>query len=385
MKIVCQKEKLHRGLTVVGRAVATRSPLPITGSVLLSAEESRLKLAATNLEIAITCYVNAKVEEEGAVAIPAKVFTDFVNLLPSEPIEISASPEANIVELRCARYKAHINGQNPEEFPPIPQIEEGVSVRVDPELLRQGIEQVIFAAATEESRPVLTGAFLEVEGDTMNLVAADGFRLAVRTLPLSSPAPESFGVIVPARSLNELQRLLRDEEEDVEIVVNPQRSQASFKLKEAEMVTQLIQGTYPNYKQLIPQTWNTKVIVNLKEFYQAIRSASIFAKDGGIIRLYITPGTEFGPGKITVSAHAEEIGDNTGEVEAIVEGEESKIAFNYQYLLDVLSVLKEPQIILRIITPSSPGVIAPLGKEDYIHIIMPMFVHWSRDEAGSGR
>jgi len=336
-----------------------------------------LKLAATNLEIAITYWLGAKVEEEGAITIPARLLTDFVNSLPNEQINLTLSPRTRTLELKCARFEARINGEEAEEFPPIPSIEEGVATTIDPEALRLAIAQVVFAAATEETRPVLTGVHCQFYGDTLTLAAADGFRLAVHKAPLTQPVAEMTEVIIPARTLNELQRLIGDEEEPVKITINPNGSQVLFRLKDVEMVSQLIQGAFPNYTQLIPQSYVTRAEIGLSDFLKATRTASIFAREGSaIVRLQITPGEELAPGKVVLSARAEEVGDNVGEVDAIVEGEEAKIAFNNKFLADVLGVLHEDKVFLETTNPSSPGVIRPVGTENYIHVVMPMFVQW---------
>ena len=377
MKLSCLQENLNKGLNLVGRAVATRTTLPITNNILLATDQSRLKLAATNLEMAITCWIGAKVEEEGAITVPARLLTEFISSLPSEKIDISLSPRTKTLELKCARFEARISGVDAKDFPPIPKIEEGITTKVEIETLEQGINQVVFAAATEESRPVLTGVNAQFDGDLLTLAAADGFRLAVYKLPLAAPVGQQTEVIIPARTLAELNRLLADQEEAVEITVNPNKSQALFRLKNIELVSQLVQGTFPNYAQLIPQSYNTRMLVSVAEFLRATKTASIFARDGsGIVRLVITPGAELAPGKLTVSARSEEIGDDVGEIDATVEGEEAKIAFNGRYLTDVLSVLHESQVALETTNPSSPGVIRPVGVDNYIHVVMPMFVQW---------
>ncbi|MBA7686853.1 Beta sliding clamp [subsurface metagenome] len=377
MRLSCLQENLNRGLSVVGRAVATRTTLPITNNVLLATDQSRLKLSATNLEMAISCWIGAKVEEEGAITVPARLLTEFINSLPSEKVEINLSPPTKTLGLKCARFEARISGVDAKDFPPIPRVDEGITTRVEVDALRQGITHVIFAAATEESRPVLTGVDAQFDGDLLTLAAADGFRLAVYKLPLAVPVSQKTEVIIPSRTLAELNRLMVDEEEAVEITVNPKKSQALFRLKNIELVSQLVQGTFPQYTQLIPQSYTTQAIVSVAEFLRATKTASIFARDGsGIVRLVITPGGELTPGKITVSARSEEIGDDVGEIDAIVEGEEAKIAFNGKYLSDVLSVLHEAQVALETTNPSSPGVVRPVGVDNYVHVIMPMFVQW---------
>jgi len=377
MKLSCLQVDLNKGLAIVGRAVATRTTLPITNNILLTADESRLKLAATNLEIAISCWLGAKVEEEGAITIPARLLTDFVNSLPNEQIDMTLSPRTRTMELKCARFEARINGVEAEEFPPIPSIEEGVSTTIKRDDLHAAIAQVVFAAATEETRPVLTGIHCQFYGDTLTLAAADGFRLAVHKAPLAQPVAELTEVIVPARTLNELQRFLGDQEEPVQVTINPNKSQVLFRLNDVEVVSQLIQGTFPNYSQLIPASYATRAEINLSDFLKATRTASIFAREGSaIVRLQVTPGEELTPGKVTLSARAEEVGDNVGEVDALVEGEETKIAFNNKFLADVLGVLHGDKVILETTNASSPGVIRPVGTDNYVHVVMPMFVQW---------
>ncbi len=377
MKLSCLQENLSRGLGVVGRAVATRTTLPITNNVLLATDQSRLKLVATNLEMAISYWLGAKVEEEGAITVPARLLTEFVNSLPNDRIDINLSPRTKTLGLKCARFEARISGVDAKDFPPIPTVEEGITTSVEVEALRQGISQVVFAAASEESRPVLTGVDAQFDNDLLTLAAADGFRLAVYKLPLTTPVSQKTEVIIPARTLAELNRLMTDGEETISITVNPNKSQALFRLKDTELVSQLVQGTFPQYAQLIPQSYNTRAIVDIAEFLRATKTASIFARDGsGIVRLVMTSGGELTPGKLTISARSEEIGDDVGEIDAVVEGEEAKIAFNGRYLVDVLSALRETQIALETTNPSSPGVIRPVGVDNYVHVVMPMFVQW---------
>jgi DNA polymerase-3 subunit beta len=377
MKLSCLQENLNRGLSIVGRAVATRTTLPITNNVLLSAEDGRLKLVATNLEMAISCWIGAKIEEEGSITVPARLLTEFVSSLPNDTIAMNLSPQTKTLGLKCARFEARISGVDAKDFPPIPNIEDGITTKIEVESLRQGIAQVVFAAATEESRPVLTGVDAQFDGGTLTLAAADGFRLAVLKVPITNSVSQKTEAIIPARTLAELNRLISDQDETVDITLNPNKSQILFRLKSVELVSQLVQGAFPNYSQLIPKSYNTRVIVNKDEFLRATKTASIFARDGsGIVRLVVTPGSESNPGKISVSARSEEIGDDVGEIDATVEGDDSKIAFNGKYLTDVLSVLKETQVALETTSPSSPGLIRPVGADNYTHVVMPMFVQW---------
>jgi len=377
MKLSCLQENLNKGLGIVGRAVATRSTLPITQNILFSADQSGLKLAATNLEMAITCWVGAKVKQKGEITVPARLLSDFVSSLPNDLIEVNLPANSRIMELKSGHFQARMHGIDAADFPPIPQINDGITASIDAASLREGISQVAFAAATEESRPVLTGINTEFDGDQLGLVAADGFRLAVHKTALNSRVKEKITVIIPARTLSELNRLIGEQEEPVEITVNEKRSQVLFRLKDAEIVSQLIQGSFPNYSQVIPQSYTTRAVVDIGEFLRVTKMSSIFARDAsGIVRLIVTPGSELNPGKITVSAQAEEVGDNVSEVDALTDGEEAKIAFNVRYLSDVLSVLAQAQVALELTTPSSPGTIRPIGVDNYVHVVMPMFVQW---------
>lgn len=374
MHLTCLQENLNHGLGIVQRAVATRTTLPITQHVLMGTDEGRLKLSATNLEIAISTWVGAEIQQEGNITVPARLLTDFVGSLKSQPIEIVTITPGKGIELKGDRVEATINGQDASEFPPIPSVGDGIATKIQAKALRDAIHQVVLAAAVEDSRPVLTGVNVEMEGTTLVLAAADGFRLAVHTTQVMEPVAERTSVIVPARTLSEVERLIEGDE-PIEVVVTPQRSQILFRLTNVEVVSQLIQGTFPNYSQLIPQEHSTRAVVELGELQRATRTASIFAKDGsGIIRVEMIPGA--GAGRLKISSRAEEVGDNTGELEAEVEGAEGKIAFNSRYLSDVLGVLGKDKVALEMTTSSSPGVIRPLSDERYVHVVMPMFVQW---------
>ncbi|OBW61586.1 DNA polymerase III subunit beta [Dehalococcoides mccartyi] len=378
MKLTCLQENLNKGLNIVGKAAAGRTTLPITNNVLISTDDGRLKLAATNLEMAISCWIGAKIEEEGSTTVPAKLLTEFVSSLPNDKIELNLNAKSKALNIKCARFEARITGVDAKDFPPVPKVENGISTKINVEAFRQAVSEVVFASATDESRPVLTGVNAEFEGSTLTLAAADGFRLAVYKLPLLEAVKTSTKVIIPARTLGELSRLASmDEEEALMINVDTAKSQILFRLKNIELVSQLVQGNFPQYNQIIPQSFTTKVVVDANQFLMATRTATIFARDGGgIVRLMMNPGGNNTPGKLTISARSEEVGDNTGELDAVVQGEEAKIAFNGKYLLDVLGVLKAQQVSLEVTSPSSPGVIKPVGTDNYIHVIMPMFVQW---------
>jgi DNA polymerase-3 subunit beta len=395
MKVSCLQENLSRGLGIVGRAVAARTTLPITQNVLVRTDQGGLRLSATNLEIAMSVWIGAQVEEEGSLTVPARLLTDFVSSLPSDRVDMSLPEGARsrVLEVKCARVQTRVNGTDADEFPPIPQVQAGTSVQFDPGVLRSAIGQVALAAATEDSRPVLTGVKMELEGNKFTFAAADGFRLAVRTGELKSGAKEPVQFILPAKTLNEVNRLLGDAArggEPVELVVAQNKSQVMFRVNLGgpvglvELVSQLIQGSFPNYKQLIPEQSQTRATVAVADFQRSVRTASIFARDGGgLVRVHLLPGQ---PGAVKTVARAEELGETTSELDARVQGPEAKIAFSSRYLSEVLGAVGTDEVHLDVTTPSSPGVFRPAmpsGKngvekqaDTYVHVVMPMFVQW---------
>ncbi len=378
MKVSALQDNFSKGLSVVGRAVPARSTLPQASHVKMETDEGRLKLVATDLMMATTCWIGAQVEEEGAVTVPARLLTDFVTSLPNERIDLTVPARGRQVHISCARNEATMAGMDAADFPPVPAVADGLSLTLDPKTLRKAISQVQFAAASDDTRPVLTGVHTLAEGKELTLAAADGFRLAVHKLPLKQEVAERVEVIIPARALREIERLIADESEPVEMAINGARSQVLFRLHEVEVVATLIQGTFPNYGQLIPQSYSTRTTIDMRQFLQETRISAIFARDGaGIVRIQLEPGEGSGTGKLIVSARAEEIGEHRGDIDVKVEGEASKIAFNSRYLQDVLQALDDvDEVALETTSPSSPGVIRPVGDDRYVHVVMPMFVQW---------
>lgn len=383
MKVSCLQENLSRGLSIVGRAVAGRATLPVTQNVLLETDRSMLKLSATNLEIAITTWIGAMIDEEGAITVPARLLSEFVNSLPSDRVDLDVAEDSSVLQFVCGRDKARIHGVAASEFPPIPRVTEGVAARVDSQEFKRAISRVAFAAASEESRPVLTGIEAKLNGDRFTLAAADGFRLAVQHGTLAAAVEEEIGVIIPARTMNELSRLLTDQDDTVEIMMVPARSQIMFKSGGVEVVSQLVQGTFPNYEQLIPNKYDTRCTFDSQRLLRVTRSAAIFARDGSnIIRLQLAPRAEDAdeteaPGTATISGRSEEVGENQTALDMMdIEGEEAKIAFNSRYLQEVLAVLERGSVAIETTSSSSPGVFKPTDDENYVHVVMPMFVQW---------
>ncbi|MGD8245563.1 MAG: DNA polymerase III subunit beta [Anaerolineae bacterium] len=374
MKVSCLQENLAQGLSIVGRAVSARSTLPVLGNVLIATDGGRLKLSATDLEVGITCWIGAKVEEAGATTVPSRTFTDLVSALPSGRVDLELVVRTQTLNVRAARSEANIKGIDAQEFPivAIPD-EDARGIPVEPDVLRSAIEQVAFAAATDESRPILTGVLAQFDQHELTLAAADGFRLSVRTVALPDAVSDPFSIIIPAKALTELRRVSGDEEEPITITVTPERNQVIFELTDVVLVSQLIDGNFPDYRQIIPRERHTHTVLDAAPFLKACRMAQIFARDAAnISRIQVEPGSELEPGRVRVSATAAETGEDVSELDASVEGEGVEIAFNVKYLIDVLSVTRASQVSLDTIASSSPGVIRPVGDDGFTHVIMPM-------------
>jgi len=373
MKVSCLQENLSRGLSLVARAVAARSTLPVLGNVLLATDHGRLRLSATNLELGISCWIGAKVDEEGAITVPARTFVDLVNTLPTDTVSMDLVVRTLTLNVRCGAFNNDIKCIDAQEFPPFPSVEADSGLSLNVEDVRQMINQVVLAASTDDARPVLTGVLIEITGNTMTLAAADGFRLSVRSAQLAEKVSGTTKAIIPARALGELGRILSDGEETVTMTLPPNRGQVIFRSKNVELVSQLIDGTFPDYRSIIPTSYTTRSVMSTSAFLKACKAADIFAREAAhSARLHIAPGTQLEPGKVEITATAAETGSNETVVDATVDGTGIDIAFNVRFLVEVLNVIDTPNVALETSSTSSPGVIKPVGREDFLHVVMPM-------------
>jgi DNA polymerase-3 subunit beta len=373
---VCTQRALAEGLAIVDRAVPSKSPLPVLSNVLLATEEGRLKLVANNLEMAISAWIGADVADEGTITLPARLLSDFVSTLGGGDVQMALKTGTKTMHLKCGRYEANINGMDAEDFPAVPSVGEGTRCSITTKALRSAISQVAFAAAADDTRPVLAGVLMTLEDDEVTFAAADGFRLAVRTAPLSAPAPEALSLLVPARTLNELARIIPDSDDPVEIAATPSRNQVMFQYPGILVVSRLIEGQFPDYQRIIPKSYQTRVVLPVSDFLQATKTAAVFSRDNSnIVRINVVPsGEELVPGRVDVLASSAEMGDNAGQLDGSVEGEESQIAFNVRYLRDALEAVNSGEVALEITGPTSPGLLKPVSGSGHLHVIMPMHV-----------
>ena len=399
MKITSIQDNLARGLRVVRRAVPSRATLPITQNILIETEDSRLKLAATDLELSITTWVSAQIEQTGAITLPARPLLDTISSFNMGRVEIEVTDEPYGAKITTTTERSgnpltidtDLRGAPKDDFPPFPEVSPKHRVRVDSGILRNALERVVFSAATDDARPVLTGVKMEVEGDKATFAAADGFRLSIETAQLMEAPEEPFDALIPARALRELGSLMAGTVATVEIMVSESGGEAMFRIgDEVEMITQLIAGTYPDYKSLVPQNADTTLSIPLESAEQVARSMQVIAREGSAIVRMVAQNAD-GQGRLTVSSNAEDLGNSEGSLDVDIEGEDGKIAFNVRFLSDLVSNAQggtsnpvetddgaagPEKLILAITTPSSPAVFRLSSHSGFTHVVMPMYVQW---------
>jgi len=377
MKLSCTKENLNQGLAITSHVSARNVNLPILNNVLLRADAGGLKLISTNLEIAITCTVRGKLEQQGEYTVPSKLFYDFVNLLPNERVDIDLHDD--VLSVKCGSAKTKIKGISPSEFPLVPPVVGKLKYIVPVHLLRGALSRVLFATATNESRPELTGVIFSFNGGGEDkgliLAATDSYRLAEVYEKISVEGTEQK-VIIPQRTLTELSRMFGVFKDDVEapkdVIIELADNQVVFRYGSVELISRTIEGNYPDYRQIIPNTSKTEIIIERTVLSQAIKSASLFSKLGLFdIDVKINPTDK----TIELSAADSGRGENKITLEAEVSGDENEIIMNYRYLLDGLNAMPTEKVKIKIIDAASPCVIVPaeeMPNEKYQYIVMPI-------------
>ncbi len=373
MKVSVLQENLAKGLNIVSRAVSPRSTLPVLSNVLVATDEGRLRLSATNLELGITCWIGAKIEEEGSTTVPARTFTELIGTLSDQQVEMSLSVRTQTLNVHSGSSNTDLKCIDSQEFPPMPAPDSGDGIPINVADLKELIQQVAFAASTDEARPILTGVLVTVNGEQLTMASADGFRLSVRKANLSSPTSRPLLAVVPARALSELARIISDGDQVVDMILPSDRGQVVFQMKDFQLVSQLIEGTFPDYEQIIPRNKETRSVLSTSSFLKACKQAEIFAREGShIARINITPGGELKPGSIMIAGQSEETGSSQTEMDASIDGTPLLIAFNVRFLREVLEVIKTPEVALETTVDTAPGIIRPVGDENFLHVIMPM-------------
>lgn len=364
MKLSCLQENLNKGISMVGRLVATRGTLEILSHILITTEGGRLKLSATNLEIGINYKIGAKIEKEGGITVPARLFSEFVSQLPEGKIVLEVKNDTLYSSI--GEFKSSIKGQPVDEFPLIPKIKSKKTLSLKSGELKEAAGLVSFAAALDDVRPVLSGIYLKTEKDKLVLAATNSYRLAEKIINLNVKDMAKKEVIVPARSMIELARALDEPEKEVNIYLD--ETQIIFETTDIEFTSRLIEGQFPDYKQIIPSEPETKAVASLSELAGIIRVASLFSKEAaGSVTLEVRK-----KGKIEAISAATQYGDSNASCPADVTGKDAEIVFNSQYILDVLNNLSGGNVSLELSGKLNPGVIRREGDKSYIYVIMPL-------------
>lgn len=376
MKVSCNQATLARQLATIGRLVSSKPGLPILANVLLEIEDSKLKMTATDLELGVHSWIGADVKVEGRITIPARTFAEFVSSLPPEAVDLELDDQ--ILKVTTVNNSAQFNSLPPDDFPAVPNVEDGkLLMTVSADELQSAISCVAFAAATDDSRPVLTGIKLEAEGTTLTMVAVDGFRLSRQIIELDKSVKEKMDLLIPAKSMQELGRIIGDvssesdkKKGNVEVYVLKEKNQVAFRFKEVDLLSRLIDGQFPEYKSIIPTGYQIKADMPTGDVQNAVRIVNIFARS--------TIGNkaimDFDPSKksVKVSASLAEVGENESSFDAKIEGDPLRIGFSSKFLTDMLSSVSGDTIIFEGSNPTAPGVFRSKNDDNYLHIIMPM-------------
>lgn len=366
------QENLAKSLSTVTKAVDGNPPLPVLANVLLETDDSRLKLSATNLEMSITVWIGAKVEQAGSITLPAKTFSELVNSLSRERVDMRLDAATHTVHVRCGIQSSNVRGIDADEFPPINHNEEA-DLNLEGKTLREMIVQTAFAAAREQNRPILTGVYMQLEGNALTMAAADGYRLAVRTAELEQNFGERQDMVIPAKAMSEIARIAEDDQE-VGISLPKQRNSITVFMPNILVSSQLLEGRFPDFAAIIPRSYATSTVMYTSDLLNVCQRAEIFARDNAnSANFHVKPAQNPGePAEVLIVGKSAERGDSEGMLDATAEGEALDISFNIKYLIEVLRVIKEERVVFQSNGPENPGVLRPENREDFTHVIMPM-------------
>jgi DNA polymerase-3 subunit beta len=371
MKIICLQENLKTNLNITQNIIGKNLTLPILNNLLLETDAGRLKISSTNLEIGINTWTSGKIEKTGSITCPAKILSSFINNLPNKKIELETKD--NNLLIKCENYKASIKCLSADDFPLIPKIKEKpIFIFKKSDVLKNNFNQVVGAAAISESRPEFSGILFKFEKETLKLVATDSFRLAEKIIYQNNYLKQPTSLIVPQRTVQELIRILTEKpSQEIKLILGD--NQVLFELDEAQLISRLIDGQYPDYQQIIPEKFETKVTLSKEEFINNIRIASIFSSRINDIKISVRPE------KIEILSQDADLGENRSQMDARVIGKPMEISFNFRYLIEGLSNVPTKQVTLGLnpeqngsSLKSNPAVIKPVGEEDFLYIVMPI-------------
>ena len=363
MNVSLTQENLAKALQTVGRIVGNRSTLPVLANVLIKTESNRLKLSTTNLEMGITYWVGAKVDDEGSLTVPARLLGEYTSSLPSGNVNLHQ--EAMSLRIKAERYSSSINGIDAEEFPTIPTIDKEPALSIPASEFKQAMSQVVLVASSDDARPVLNGVYMYIDDGSLVMAATDSYRLAEKKLAVKTD--QELKVIVPARTIQELLRMIGDTDANIDIILD--EDQICFRFGDVELVSRLIDGQFPNYQQLIPKDIQTSFTIDTSEFGSIAKVASLFSKENaGSVTLSVDSANEL----MSLRSIASQVGENTSQAKVVVDGDDAEVSLNGRYISDALGVIKTQQVQFSITGKVNPCLLKPIDSEDYLHIIMPL-------------
>lgn len=365
MRLTCSQKDLSSALSITNRAVGANNTLPVLNNVLVKAEGKNLYFTATNLEIAIRYSIEADISNEGEITIPSKLLTSYINYLKDEKVEITVEEGVSIL-VKTSDSKTKIKGIEASEFPSIPTVEKEGGFTVSAKELNQAINQVALAAALNTTRPILTGVYFKVDGEKLKMVATDSYRLAEKTLSVSNSTGD-ISCIVPVKTVLELGTILSNLSEDKPIDVIISKNQILFSIDKIQITSRLIEGQFPNYEQVIPKNDETKIFIDVNEFSLILKRINLFAKENNNKILI-----KVNPGSVIVTTDVTQYGVGEVEIKTKTEGQSNEIALNSQFILDILGHIGTNEVIIELGDKTKPAILKPSGKDDYIHIIMPL-------------
>jgi DNA polymerase-3 subunit beta len=362
MKVVCTQENLKRGLGITSRVSSGSTTLPVLNNVLIKTDQGGLKLSSTNLEMGVNTWIRCKVDEAGGISVPAKTFADLINNLPNDNVTLSV--ENNQLLIQTSDYETKIKGLAPDEFPLIPQLEEQNPIEIKSKDLKTAISQTVFAAAYSETQPEISGILFSLDEKQLRLAATDRYRLAEKIMNINNSVVKTF--IIPNKAVQELAKVLGNaEDENIQIFFS--QNQIMFKTEETELTSRLIDGQYPDYKQIIPQTFNTEIDLLAEDLSSAMKTAGIFTQTGNNVTLEFQE-----PDKLKISSSSGDLGESMLNIRCKVTGEAGKIIFNHRYILDCLSTIGTKNVTFQIINENSPALLMSHDLPGYIYLVMPI-------------
>ncbi len=368
MRLFCTQRDLDYALNIVDKAISPNNTLPVLNNILLKAEGKKLYFSATNLEIAISCSIDADVRGEGSITVPAKLITNYVSLLSDEKVEVSVAEGVSLA-IDSSSSHTKIKCISADEFPLIPKVDKGQEFKVPISDFHKAISETVFAASLNTTRPVLSGVFLKSSGDDLKMVATDSYRLAEKSLKVPGMSKNDISCIVPARTMIEAGKIL-GKSDAKEVRINISKNQILFKINGIELISRLIEGKFPDYEKIIPKDKKTTIEVSVEDLSLVLKRVSLFARENNnSVKLSAT-----NDGKLAITSDETKVGEEKADIAIKIEGDNNKISLNSQYLLDVLSYIGEDKIRFLMNDKSSPATIKPLKGDDYVYIIMPLKV-----------